>query len=98
MRRPVYGTVSEVYEVWKACFRSYLKKEFIINHESIRRSYRVKKVVKFIVFTVSVVSCKTRYVILWLFKYFIQEIYGLVNSSQSFCNMQGHVTTNAIES
>jgi len=89
---------SEVSEIWQACFRSYLKKEFITNHESIRHSYRVKKVVTFIEFTVSVVSCKTRDVILWSFKYFIQDIYVLVNSSQRVCNTQGHITTNESES
>ena len=57
-----------------------------------------QKVVKSIEFTVSVVSCKTLHVILWSFKYFIQDIYVLVNSSQRVRNMQGHITTNESES
>jgi hypothetical protein len=56
-----------------------------------------QKVVTFIEFTVSAVSCKTRYVILWLFKYFIQETYVLVYS-QRVCNMQSHTTTKESES
>jgi hypothetical protein len=89
---------SEVSEILQEYFRSYLKKEFIIKYESSRHSYRVKKVVTFIEFTVSVVSCKPRDVILWSFRYFVQDIYVLVNSSQRVCNMQGHITTNESES